>query len=26
MRPYPQDILDTIDRLIETGAEPRGEA
>ena len=26
MRPYPRDILDTIDRLIETGAEPRGEA
>lgn len=26
MRPYPQDILDTIDRLIETGAPARGEA
>lgn len=26
MRPYPQDILDTIDRVIETGAPARGEA
>jgi peroxiredoxin len=26
MRPYPQDILDAIDRIIETGAPARGEA
>jgi hypothetical protein len=26
MRPYPRDILDTIDRIVETGAPARGEA
>jgi peroxiredoxin len=26
MRPYPRDILDTIDRILETGAPARGEA
>jgi peroxiredoxin len=26
MRPYPQDILDAIDRIVETGALARGEA
>ncbi|MGE5537034.1 MAG: redoxin domain-containing protein [Gemmatimonas sp.] len=26
LRPYPRDIMDAIDRIIETGAEARGEA
>ena len=26
MRPYPKDIMDTIDRILETGAPARGEA
>jgi hypothetical protein len=26
LRPYPRDILDAIDRIIETGAPARGEA
>jgi hypothetical protein len=26
LRPYPKDIMDAIDRIIETGADARGEA